>query len=345
MDLPAGKFVKRDVSLDELRIEDVIKELGREKFDGYVRISILISPGVYKDRYLLFESGRLVGCEAEVGDEIKYGEAALESLFDFGGKTGYVDVVRLEKLELEAAKEWNRNALLKEGMRLFGDISKFELAVEPDKDVYVRGEQLKLKVGISAGADGVFALLIRFEVGDDVIELEDKVKVENGRAEKVYTIPIKSAGTGRILVSANPTGSEEKKRVVERSITIKAEEDIDESIKRIEAIVEDVDMLKERIKEDIKERVLTEGLSHLTVEEEVRKAVEEMIEELERKYKVRVRSFVVNVDKRKARISLEYSPGVFGVFRRAVAPKIEMDIARGLSEKFELDIKVEARQI
>ena len=342
MELPTGEFVRRDMILEELELKIVIQELSREKFDGYIRISIFISPGMYKDRYLLFERGRLIGCEVDAEDGTKYGEAALESIFDFEGKKGYVDIARLEKLELEAAKEWNKNAILKESKRLFGDISVFELMASPDKDVYVKGEQLALKVEIDAEADGVFDVSVRFETEGESVEFEDKLEVKREHAEKEFRIPIKSAGTGRISVSAHPTGLEEKKKVVERSVIIKADEGINESIKRIKALTEDVKKLKERIKMDIKERIIAEGLSHLVIEEEVRNFIEEMIKELEKQYKMKIRSFVVNVDGKKAKISLEYSPRAF---RRVPASKIEAMVAAEVSEKFGLDVEIKAKRI
>jgi len=131
MHVPKG-WLRKKIEEKNFRLSiDTLKEkqLGIDRsFSGYVRIFGTTSQNTHDDYYLLIENGKIIGAEkVEIEKNIRtLREESLEKM-----ECTYVEceiqVVKLERSEMEIAKEINENCLLENKIEFKSELNRKEL--------------------------------------------------------------------------------------------------------------------------------------------------------------------------------------------------------------------------
>jgi len=138
MELTPGRPLKKDIRLENVQLDVELAGIKEEHLNGYVRIFRALADG-YSEQIILFEEGKVVGCEESYQGIKRYGREALEGIFLEGG--GYLDIFELTEEELNAIKRRNPEANLNTPL----DVTEMfvpGVSLETNSDEYVAGVEV-----------------------------------------------------------------------------------------------------------------------------------------------------------------------------------------------------------
>lgn len=211
MELTPGRPLKKDIRLENVHLEEELARIKEEHLNGYVRIFRALDG--YSEQIILFEEGKVVGCEESYQGIKRYGREALEGIFLEGG--GYLDIFELREEELNAIKKRNPEANLNEPL----DVAEMfvpGVSLETNSYEYVAGDEViatfKVDAPISEDTD------VRFSISSDENCLfEEKGVLASGEKEQEYRTVLKDCGIARALTQITVG---EFEREVEKEIEI-----------------------------------------------------------------------------------------------------------------------------
>ena len=103
MEFPAGEVLEESIKINEINIEQVLKELIEQKFSGYLVVTIYGYTGI-EEGLILFRDGITIGSFYEynqINTVIEGDNALLESLNALKAKYGIMDINALSKQQAE----------------------------------------------------------------------------------------------------------------------------------------------------------------------------------------------------------------------------------------------------
>lgn len=108
-----GKPFKTGLSLNKTNFPELLKELRGKRFTGSVCLTIKTSAG-FEDGFLLFDSGKVVGCgyERMAQNKVFEGRDAFERFVNAAAsKKGVLDLIELTSEELHSTLALNEKLL------------------------------------------------------------------------------------------------------------------------------------------------------------------------------------------------------------------------------------------